>query len=372
MFKLNFKKIGQKIKNGRANRRLGRRLNLTDQIYISRQLSVLIGSGLTLHESLIALADESHSKKISTFFAEAADGVNRGEALSDFINTNSKKYGWRPIVLALVKVGEVGGSLGGSFENATAELSRSNEIRKKIISALIYPACVAIFALILIIGIVSFIFPKIIPVLQSVSGDLPISTQIVIFLADFLKNYWIFLTLGVVVFITTVLFILKKFSNARIFLEKFLFCAPLFGGLCRAYSISHIFKSIGVLSASGTNLVEAIDVATLTVASHLYKRALENAKEKISQGERLAVALDGHRLFEKTHLNLLVIGERTGSLSAVCSQIAKINIERFESDIETFSKMIEPALMIALGLTVGFIAISIITPIYEITSNVRR
>ena len=351
-----------------------KKLSLADQIYISRQLSVLIGSGLTLHESLTTLADESHSKKVSAFFVEAADEVNRGEALSEFFVAGGKSSGWRSIVLALVRVGEVSGSLGDSFGNAADELSRSNEIRKKIIGALIYPSCVAVFALILITGIVSFIFPKIIPVLQSVRGDLPISTRVVIFLADFLKHYWVFLVLGLSVFVTAVFFLVKKFSSVRIFLEKFLLLAPLFGGLYRAYSVSHIFKSISVLTSSGTNLGEAIEVTKLTVTSDLYRQALESAKEEITQVEQLAEALGstGTWLFPKMYINILAIGERTGSLSDVCGQIAKINSEIFESDIETFSKMIEPALMIALGLAVGFIAISIITPIYEITSNVRR
>jgi len=350
--------------------RLSRRLSVGDQIYITRQLGVLTGFGLTLHESLGVLAQEAYSKKLKKFFTSADEEIGRGVALSNFIEQN---YDFKPIVLAMVGVGEASGLLSDSLTKISSELARLNNTRKKFIGALIYPACVAGFAGVLVIGIVSFIFPKIIPVLQSVRGDLPLSTRFIIFITDFVKQYGLYAAIGLSFFIVLAIYLLRKFNSLRIFFEFLILHMPVFGRLYQSYFVSHILNSIGILISSDTDTSGAIEIVSLSTNSLIYKEALKKTKNKIIGGGRLSESFsDDPKLFPSFCLSLLSVGERTGSLPDACEQVSSLYNAQFESDIEVMTKLVEPAIMVILGLVVGFVAISIISPIYEITNQIRR
>lgn len=357
------------------------KLTLTDQIYISSQFAALMNSGLVLSECLAALSEETHSRRIGNFLSMLNDAIHRGESLSDvFVDKN----GWHPLAAALIGIGESSGTLAVSFADVAAELSRMSETKKKIIGAMVYPICIALFASALVFGIVNFIFPKIIPVIGSLKGNLPFSTKALIFFVQFTKSYFIWIIASIFFSCAVLFFSVKKSVRLKIFLEKCALITPVWGGFLKSKSIIQIFKSIGILIAAENNLVETLDVVISITPNLVYRQVLVLAKEKIAQGGRLSEALAVSMnefgrfgplrcsLLPKTLVSVLAVGERTGTLFAVCERIASLQSKKLDVDIAIFSKMIEPAIMIVLGFVVGFVAISIITPIYEITSSIRR
>lgn len=344
-------------------------IGINDQIYVCRQLSALMTSGLTLYESLSTLSDEAHSKKLALFFVESRDRVMRGESFGALIEDG----GWKSIAIALARVGETSGSLANALHEAADELARSSDVRKKALGALIYPACIALFAGCLIVGIVTFIFPKIVPILKSVQGELPLSTRTVMFVAESVSTYGlvavVLLTAGVVLLFVS----LKKFKSARRFFQTIVLHVPIVGRLYRAYILAQLFKSLGILTASGVTVVDALEITTEITTNVVYTEALSIIAEKTTHGSHISDSLLGFpKLFPKFCANLILVGERTGSFSGVCEDISKTYSRQFQSGIDSVSKLIEPALMISLGCVVGFIAISIISPIYEITSHVKK
>lgn len=342
----------------------------TDQIYITQQLSVLIGTGLTIFQSLGVLAAEKHSKRQADFFALAQEELSRGKTFGDHLSEIS---GWNPFVIALVRVGEMSGSLGETCAAACREMTERKDMQKKVLGALLYPACILCFATALIAGIVGFVFPKILPVLQSVKGELPLPTRVVIFVAHVTTTYGIVIFLSGIAVLAALFFVYKKFLRVRRFFENIIIRTPFVGNLYRAYILSRLLKTLAVLTAAGVELVDSLDKTVEVTPSILYGQACGLIRDEVVGGDQFSSAIARYpRLFPSLCSNLVSVGERTGTFSDVAQRVADIYSKQFKSALDQISKLIEPVIMVLLGCAVGFIAVSIISPIYEITSQVGR
>lgn len=346
------------------------RTSTADQIYITHQLSVLISTGLTIFQSLGVLAGEKHSKKQAAFFAAAQEELSRGKTFGDYL---SEIGGWNLFVIALVRVGEMSGTLGTTCSVACRELTERKDMQKKVLGALLYPACILVFATALITGIVGFVFPKILPVLQSVKGALPLPTRVVIFVAHVTTTYSIVIFVATLAVFTVLFFVYKKFAAARRFLERFILEVPFVGNLYRAYILSRLLKTLAVLTGAGVGLVDSLEKTADVTSSVLYGQACVEVQSEVAGGDQFSSSIAQYpRLFPSLCSNLVSVGERTGTFSEVAERIADMYSSQFKSALDQISKLIEPVIMVLLGCAVGFIAVSIISPIYEITSQVGR
>lgn len=345
------------------------RKHIAQQSVVLQQFGALLGAGLTFHESARMLAQESRFERDKVFFAQLADEVSGGRTVSDVLG----EWRWSTIAVTLIRVGELSGSLAKSCDTAARELSYRVAVKKKIIGMMLYPACVFVCALCLIVSIVGFVFPKILPVLESTRGTLPFSTRVVLGVTGFLSHYGV--VVGAIVGVT--LFALygsyKKFDAVRRWLSIFILKVPFVGNVIRLYIVAQVLRTISVLSAAHIDVVDCIDRAHETITNHVYRYALRGVKESVVQGDSLSRSLAVFpKLFPATTISMIAVAEQSGSLSEMSRSLSALYESEYTNSIEQFAKLIEPVLMICLGLVVGFIAISIITPIYEITTHVQR
>jgi type IV pilus assembly protein PilC len=276
-------------------------------------------------------------------------------------------------VVALVRVGEMSGTLGATFSTACRELTERKDMQKKVLGALLYPACILVFATALIASIVGFVFPKILPVLQSVKGTLPLPTRVVIFAAHVTTTYGIVIFVVALAVFALLFFGYKKFIAMRRFFERLILGTPFICTLYRAYILSRLLKTLAVLTGAGVGLVDSLEKTVEVTPGVLYGEACANIRADVAGGDQFSSSIARYpRLFPSLCSNLVSVGERTSTFSEVAERIAEIYSGQFKSALDQISKLIEPVIMVLLGCAVGFIAVSIISPIYEITSQVGR
>ncbi|MFA6297113.1 MAG: type II secretion system F family protein, partial [Candidatus Paceibacterota bacterium] len=264
--------------------------------------------------------------------------------------------------LRIIKNAEETGSLSKNCQRLAIILEDKLSNQNRLIGALIYPLCIVVFAFALILILLFFVFPKIIPLLQSSGAKLPLSTRVLIFSSVFLKNYWIAIFLGVGMIIILL----------RLFMFRIIFFIPIFSSLIRFFKLSVFSKEMSLFLESGYSVVEALDFCYVHENNPFYKDGLKKVIDDVKKGTRFSKTLEenptifGHDLPQFAHL-----GEESGGLSKSLLHVSAL----YDEDIKNIEKkvfaLIEPVLMLFLGLIVGFVALSLITPIYSITSSIN-
>ena len=343
--------------------------HIADQALILQQCGALLSAGLTFHESARMLAQESRSEKDTVFFTHLADEVSGGGLVSEVLN----RWKWSAMAVTLIRVGEMSGSLAQACNTAARELSYRVMVQKKILGMMLYPACIFLCAAMLIAGIVGFVFPKILPVLHSMSGVLPLSTRIVLWSTTTLQHYGVRIIVAFVALLFVAYGATKKFPTIQRRMSVLFLKLPLVGSIVRSYTVAHICRIISILSRAHLDVVDCLDHAREATTNYVYRHALSEVRNSVVQGMTLSRSLATFpHLFPSTLVSMIAVAEQSGSLAEMSGSVSVLYESEYTASLERISKLIEPLLMIGLGLVVGFIAISIITPIYEITTHVQR
>jgi type IV pilus assembly protein PilC len=249
--------------------------------------------------------------------------------------------------------------------------SRDN-LSKKITGAMIYPAFIACATFGIAVFLVVYIFPKIIPLITGMNIPLPFLTRLLMVVSDILTRRWLVIVVGIVVGILVAKLLWKYSAVVRRWSRRFLFSLPIVGAIYRGRMMVEIFRPLGLLLDHG----ELVPRALVSVGKSLrnrneeYSRALFFAAKTVIDGENITASL--RKLFPSIVTEFLEIGERTGSVAGACSHIATIYEAEIEESIKRITQVIEPTLMLCMGLTVGAIALSIVMPIYSITSHLTQ
>ena len=330
---------------------------------------MLIRSGLPLLGALRSMPDKTVSKSTVTVISCLADEVENGQFLSSAMRKFPKIFG--DFAVSIVRVGEVSGSLSENLDYLAEELKKKRELKRKIISALIYPLLI-LLATLGIAGVLSvYVLPKILPIFQSFRAQLPWSTRTLIFFSGFLSHYWLVLTLAAAT-VFAFFWLVVRLPKAKLQTDRALLHLPLLGQMFRCYYLSNFFRTLGLLLKSEIRIVEAVAIASATTDNLFYKKLLREASGCLERGEKLSGFLQKYpNFFPPLAGQLLLSGEAAGNLSGSLLYVSGILEEDLADLTRNLSVVIEPALMIIMGVLVGFVAISIITPIYGFTQNLH-
>ncbi len=237
---------------------------------------------------------------------------------------------------------------------------------------MIYPFVVLSAALSIIAFLLLYLFPKIVPVFLSLHKELPLSTRVVIAVSGFLKEWWLFLGGGIFLLALGAVFLMRKNPNARRARDYVLVRVPFLGRLVREQILAQSMRTLGLLLKSGVALPESLDATAAAVQNCAYRESFETFASRARHGERIADAFKEEPfLFPEICAQMTAVGERSGNLSESFLYLSDLYERETEESLARFSGALEPALMVSMGLMVGFIAISIITPIYGITQNLH-
>lgn len=347
------------------------RISTRDQMFFARRLSFLVGSGVPLLESLEVLTEQTKSRGLLKVLTSVVADVRNGKFLSVALSQYSNYFG--EFAINIIKVGESGGALAQNLQHLAEELEKKDALRKKVIGALVYPIFITIATLGVTGLLTVYIFPKITPIFNSLDVDLPITTRGLIVISDILREYglWIVLSLFVLSIVAAVLY--KKIETFRRVWDRGTLLVPIGGRMIQYYNMATLCRTLGLLLKSGTSIVDAMHTTRDTTKNLIYKRELTNAIEHVRGGEKIAKHFQKHPgLFPPLVAHMIAIGERTGNLSDTFLYLSEFYDSEVDTSAKNLSNALEPALMIMMGVLVGFVAVSVITPIYEITQTLSR
>lgn len=344
------------------------KIPLKEQIFFIKRLSFLIKAGIPVLESLNIINDQTKSGSQKNILSSVIVDVSNGQYLSVSLAKHKKSFG--EFTINIIGFGEATGILSENLEYLAEELKKKQELKKKIIGALIYPVIVLSATFAITGFLMLYLFPKITPIFQSIGAGLPLSTRIIMNSSVFLKNYGFYLVSIIVTIIIGITILVKKNKKFHYLFDSLIIKTPFLGGIVRQYNLSNSTRTIGLLLKSGISISEALPITSKTLSSLVYKKEFENLSERIRKGDQMSSYLkEKPKLFPSISTQIISVGERSGNLSNSLIYLSQM----YESEVEDFTKnlsnMIEPFLMIFMGLLVGFIAISIITPIYSITQH---
>ena len=340
-----------------------------ERILFFKQLATLLKAGISLTSSLYILRDQNGSKTLKRILMSVIHDVENGQYLATAFGKFRKTFG--ELSLNIVSVGEISGSLSDNLERLVIVLRKQQALRQKIISASVYPLFIIVATFGITFTLVVFFFPKIIPVLKSVNYSLPITTRFLIFASDFLKESWLILLISFTILIIVVYFFLK-IKKIRYLFDNFVLSLPFIGKIIKFYNLSNLFRTLGLLENSGVNVVKSFKITSTTTSNLVYKRNLELISDDISKGEKISNQLEkSPKLFTQLSCQIIRVGEGTGKLSESFLYASDMYGEELDEITKNLSVIIEPLLLLFMGILVGFIAVSIITPIYGITQNIN-
>lgn len=344
------------------------RVKGNDIVLFTRQLASMILTGLTVIESLNILKQQNNKpqmqKIIDSLIANLSEGTPLSQALSNYPSVFSPTY------IALIKSAEEGGILDKVLERLADNLEKSEDVKKHVKSALFYPAIIIIGVIIVIVMMNVFVIPQMGALYESLDLKLPVMTQIVLAgskITTTLLPFSVFIIIGVVIGYNR----FAKTATGIYILDKVRLKAPVFGDITTLSILSEVSRTISLLVNSGASLIGALNIAGDVSGNVYYRSALQNTSSLVEKGAGLSIALQNQNIFPPLMVQMVKVGESTGKIDESLLKVSEYFERDLEIKVKTLTTSIEPILIIILGVSVAFLIISVITPIYSLVSQIQ-
>lgn len=353
----------------------GRKLSLnlfdtirqSDLIFLARNMSAMLRAGLNIIEALDILISDTEKKIMKKILSDAKFNIQKGQPLSATF-VHYKKY-FPPVFAGLIKAGEVSGRLSDSFAELAQYMTREFGLRRKIKSALAYPTILVIGSAGIISLLLFFVLPKLAKSFAASKVELPLITKIFMSLSSAL-HYSVVLDLSALVFIIWLFFHARKTEIGRTIIFNILLKIPIAKDLVKKTALVRFSRTLGGLISSGLTITESLQLAAESVSNDLYKRVILNSMEKVKKGIPLSRALmDYPQLSPHLFVNMLAVGEKTGSMGSVLRTFSDFYDEEVDGALKDLTVMLEPILLLIMGLIIGAIALSVLLPIYQMVGK---
>lgn len=344
------------------------RLSLKDQIFFAKRLSFFIHAGVPLIEAIDIIRMQTRSRAKKELFNTIQKDIAEGQYLATSLARTGGVF--NDFAINIIRVGEGSGILKENLSYLADELTKRKELRSKVTSALVYPAFITFATLGITILLTVFIFPKIMPIFVSLHVPLPFTTRALIAISLFLKSWGILTFFVLMVIVVTLLVLRNTYTRVRHAADSVLLYLPLAGSIAKNYNLANYSRTLGLMLRSGIPITTAMGVVSQTTPNLLYKNAYAEITDALVRGETVSQGLARFpKLFPDVLTHMVSVGEKTGSLAQTLIYLAELYETEVNDLTKNLSSSIEPVLMMVMGLIVGLIAVSIITPIYAITQH---
>jgi type IV pilus assembly protein PilC len=345
-----------------------KKVRLLELVLFSRQFATMIDAGIPILKSLDALETQAKNptlrEVIGTVRQDVKGGMSLADALSKHPHVFSKLY------VNMVRAAEVGGILDQILDRLAQFLEKELEIRQKIKSAMMYPVLVLIFSVVMVFALFTFVLPRFKEIFASMNVKMPPATQLLFNLSDYAVAYWYIppaLLVGAFVFLKQY----GKNPKGRYRIDLVKLRLPIIGDLVLKMSISRFARTFGVLIASGVSMMRSLEIVAETAGNSVLATAIDNARNGVREGQKLSTPLGASGLFPTMVTHMIDVGEETGRLSDMLVKVSDFYEKEVDATVKGLTSMIEPMLIIFLGVIVGFIAISVMTPIFTLVSSIN-
>ncbi len=342
----------------------GLRLSQKEIGMLTGELATLLESGLPLDRSLtILLQLTEENPKLNKLVANVLEKVKAGKALADALESQSGVFS--KFYLNMIRAGEMGGNLGGVLQRLAEYLERTKELKDTVSTALIYPAILLVMSMASLFVMLTFVVPQFKEMFDSAGQALPVPTQIVVALAEILQSYWWLLLL---ILLGSIQFMKSQLSNPvskKAWDGRFL-NLPLLGEVLTNMETANFSRTFGTLLGNGVSILKSLGIVRETVTNTVLAEFLEDCEEQLKQGRTMSEALSRENLFPKLAVQMIKMGEETGRLEEMLLRVAVIYDKQLKTTIQRMLALLEPALIISLGLMIAGIIVSILLAILSV------
>lgn len=347
---------------------IGTGVKTEEMITFTKNLAAMLAAGLTLSRALSVIERQSGNKTLKAIVVDLEAKIRGGMSFHETLSAHPKIF--TKLFIAMTKSGEESGTLADALKVVAKQMERSNALTKKIRGAMLYPAII-LFAII-VIGILMMIYvvPTLASTFVSLGVELPLSTKIILAVSTFMVNHTILMILGILAVMAAVYFAVRSKAGGVIFM-KIALHLPVIGELMRETYSARAARTMASLLSSGVEMLTALSISAEVVGNPTFAVVIEDAEKRVRKGDPLSSAFSEHaKLYPLLFSDMISVGEETGKVAEMLGQVA----EYYENDVEDRTKdlstIIEPVLMLVIGLAVGVFAVSMIGPIYSLTSKI--
>jgi type IV pilus assembly protein PilC len=348
---------------------MGKKVKPKEVSVFSRQLATMVNSGLTLVRALSVLQEQSRNQAFVQVIADVRARVEEGSSLSVSLASHPKVFGH--LYVSMVQAGEVGGALDETLNRLADTLESGVRLRSKVKSAMAYPVVVLTLIVFIVAAMLLFIVPIFSKMYAELGGELPLPTRTLVNLSNLLgKWWWLFGIIGVGSVVGFKRWI--RTPDGREKWDRTKLRLPIFGKLVQKVAISRFARTMSVLSRTGVPVLQALDIVSVTAGNAMVAKALRDVQESVKRGESLAGPLGRHEVFPPMVTHMMAVGEETGALDAMLAKVADFYDQEVDDSVSALTSLIEPILIIVMGVAVGGILISLYLPMFNIASLINN
>jgi type IV pilus assembly protein PilC len=356
-------------KVGKKGKTAGGKVALADLVVFTRQLATMIDAGLAMVQSLQALGEQTSNKIMRDVIKDVCARVEGGDSFSAALQKHPKVF--NRLYVCMVDAGEKGGLLAEILARLATYLENTARMHKKIKSAMMYPTVVTIVA----IGITIFLLIKVVPVFggifKSFGAELPAPTRLLLNTSDFLQHY-IIIILPVAGGIVYGWLAYIKTKKGREFWDRTRIALPIFGVIAHKICLARFTRTLASLIRSGVPILEVLNIVANTCGNAVMEKAIRVASADIEKGEGISVAIGKHKIFPTMVVRMLTAGEQTGKIDAMLERVADFLDEEIETTLSGLTSLIEPILIVFLGVVVGGIVVAMFLPMFQLVNVVSQ
>ena len=341
----------------------GGKVKLKDLAVMSRQFATMINAGLSMLRALTILSEQTENKTLAGVLTQVGNDVETGGALSSAMAKFPDVF--PPLMVNMCRAGEVGGFLDSVLMQIATNYESEVKLRGKVKAAMTYPVVVLIMAILAVIGMLLFIVPTFAEMFDTLGGQLPAPTRVLVFLSESMKIMAPFLAVGFIAFVV-VWRKVKNTAKVRNFVDPLKLKIPVFGPLFQKIALSRFARNLGTMMSSGVPILQSLDIVSDTTGNVVLARAIRDVQESVRTGESLAAPLANHPVFPPMVVQMMSVGEDTGALDTMLHKISEFYDQEVESTTEALTALIEPLMIAFLGGIVGSMIIALYMPIFKI------
>jgi type IV pilus assembly protein PilC len=344
---------------------MGTGVTQRDVVVFTRQFATMIDAGLPIVQCLHILASQADSKVFRKVVNTVKDEVESGTTLAEAMRKQNKVF--PELYTSMVQAGEIGGILDTILVRLANYLEKAAKLKSKIKGAMIYPSCIVAAAVIVTAVLLIWVIPVFAEVFQSFGAALPAPTQFVINLSDFVINN-VFYLAAVPVIAGVALRFAYKTERGQFQIDKFMLKIPIFGQLIRKTAVARFTRTLGTLISSGVPILDALTITARTAGNKVLEHTIMNARASISSGRTIADPLTESKVFPPMVCQMISVGETTGALDSMLQKIADFYEDEVDNTVANLMSLLEPAVILFLGVVIGGLVISMYLPIFKLGS----
>ncbi len=340
---------------------------MKEKVIFMRQMATMVGAGLPLTRSLEIMIQQASNPKFKKILQNVLASIQSGKTLADSFRVEEDVFD--QVTINLIEAGEESGNLENILEKIAVELEEKNALTRKIKSAMIYPAIILIVIIAVIVLMMLVLVPSMADMYKDFGSELPFATRFLMSMSDFFINYW-WVILSVILVLVVGFKYYKDTPKGKRNIDKLLLKVPSLGTILSKIQLSQFTRILSLLLGSGVPIIKAIDLTASSLGNLMFRETLEEAKNEVEKGGPLAIPIARSEYYPLLVSSMIAVGEETGEIDSVLAKVAEYYKEEVDTATSNLSSLLEPVFLVIMGLAIGFIAVAVYMPMFQLATVV--